>query len=46
MEKVLSTSQTRDSLRQTLLSRKTVQCIVEIAKGSTETDTAIKEEEE
>ena len=46
MEKVLSTPQARDSLRQTLLSRKTVQRIVEIAKGATETETAIKEEEE
>lgn len=45
MKKVLSTPQTHDSLRQTLLSRKTVQRIVEIARGSPETDTAIKEEE-
>lgn len=45
MTKLLSTPQSRDSLRQTLLSRKTVQCIVNIARGSTEIDTALKEEE-
>jgi trigger factor len=43
---LLSTPQSRDSLRQTLLSRKTVKCIVDIARGSTETDTALKEEEQ
>ncbi|UCB42504.1 MAG: trigger factor [Dehalococcoidales bacterium] len=46
MKKVLSTPQAHDSLKQTLLSRKTVQRIVEIAKGSIETDTTLKEEEE
>ena len=46
LNEMLNMSQTRDSLRQTLVSRKTVQCIVEIAKGSKGTDTAIKEEEE
>ena len=43
--KVLNTPQARDSIKQTLLSRKTVQRIVEIAKGSAEADTSLKEEE-
>jgi trigger factor len=45
VEKILNAPQTRDSFRRPLLSRKTVQRIVEIAKGSLEIDTAIKEEE-
>jgi trigger factor len=36
MRKVLSTPDAQDSLRQTLLSRRTVQRIVDIATGSTE----------
>ena len=46
VEQILNAPQTRDSFKRPLLSRKTVQRIVEIAKGSPETDTAIKEEEE
>jgi trigger factor len=46
VEKILNAPQTRDSFKRPLLSRKTVQRIVEIARGSTETDTALKEEEE
>lgn len=45
VEQILNSRQTRDSFIQPLLSRKTVQRIVEIAKSSTETDTALKEEE-
>ena len=45
VEKILNAPQTRDSFRRPLLSRKTVQHIVEIAKGSTEIDTSLKEEE-
>ena len=46
MKQILDTPQTRGSIRQSLLSRKTLQRIVEIAEGSTETGTATKEEEE
>ena len=55
-EKILNAPQNRVSIKQTLLSRKTVQRIVEIAKGLAEADaseidaseaeTSIKEEEE
>ena len=45
LKEILDTPQTRDSLRQTLRSRKTVQLIVEIAKGVPKTDKALKEEE-
>jgi trigger factor len=44
VEKILNAPQTRESFRRPLLSRKTVQRIVEIAKGLPEIDTAIKEE--
>ncbi len=44
-ERILNAPQTRDSFRRPLLSRKTVQRIVDIAKGSLEVDTALKEEE-
>ena len=43
--KVLNTPQARESFQRPLLSRKTVQRIVEIAKGSAEADTSLKEEE-
>jgi len=51
LEKILNMPQNRVSIKQTLLSRKTVQRIVEIAKGSAEADiseaeTSLKEEEE
>ncbi len=45
VEKILNAPQTRDSFRRPLLSRKTVQRLVEIAKGSIEIDTSLKEEE-
>jgi trigger factor len=45
VEQVLNAPQTRDSFKRPLLSRKTVERLVEIARGSTETDTALKEEE-
>ena len=37
LEKVLNTPQVRESIEQTLLSRKTIQRLTEIAKGSKET---------
>jgi len=43
--KVLNTPQARESFQRPLLSRKTVQRIVEIAKGSAEAETPLKEEE-
>jgi len=46
VEKILNAPQTRDSFQRPLLSRKTVQRLVEIASGLTETDTTPKEEEE
>jgi trigger factor len=45
VEQILNAPQTRDSFKRPLLSRKTVQRLVEIAKGSTEIDTSLKEEE-
>ncbi|HEY41914.1 MAG TPA: trigger factor [Dehalococcoidia bacterium] len=44
-KEILDTPQTRDSLRQTLLTRNTVQRLAEIAKGLKEIDTSLKEEE-
>ncbi len=43
--KALSIPQARQSIQRTLLSRKTVNLLVEIAKGSEETKTTQKEEE-
>jgi len=44
LQKVLSTPQARESIRQTLHSRKTVQQMVEIARGSQEAGASQKEE--
>jgi trigger factor len=43
--KVLNSPQARESFRRPLLSRKTVQRLIEIAKGLPETGTSLKEEE-
>ncbi|MFC2071941.1 trigger factor [Chloroflexota bacterium] len=43
--KVLNTPQARESIRQTLITRKAIQQLVEIAKGSKETKLIQKEEE-
>ena len=45
LEKALNAPEARDSIRQTLLTRKTVQRLVEIVQGSGETETSEKEEE-
>ena len=42
LEKVLNTPQARESIEQTLITRKTIQRLVEIAKGSKETRTTPK----
>ncbi len=42
LEKVLNTPQARESIEQTLITRKTIQRLVEIAKGSKETRTTQK----
>ncbi len=42
LEKVLNTPQARESIEQTLITRKTIQQLVEIAKGSKEVKTAPK----
>jgi len=44
LEKVLNTPQARESIEQTLLTRKTVQRLVEIARGSKKTKEIQKEE--
>ncbi len=44
LEKVLNTSQARESIRQTLITRKTIQQLVKIAKSSEENKTIQKEE--
>ncbi len=44
LEKVLNTPQARESIEQTLLTRKTVQRLVEIARGSKKTKKIQKEE--
>ncbi len=46
LEKVLNTPQARQSIGQTLLTRKTIQRLVEIAEGSEEIKTTKKEEKE
>jgi len=45
LKKALNTPQARESIEQTLVTRKTVQRLVEIAQGSKKTDTIQKEEE-
>ncbi len=45
LKKALNTPQARESIEQTLLTRNTVQRLVEIARGSKKTDTIQKEEE-
>ncbi|MFC2005512.1 trigger factor [Chloroflexota bacterium] len=45
LQKILSTPQARESIEHTLISRKTVQRLVDIAKGSKETKIIEKEEE-
>ncbi len=45
LEKILDTPQARESIRETLLARKTVQRLVDIAKGSTEVEATQKEGE-
>ncbi len=45
IKKILSTPQARESIKDRLLTRKTIQRVTEIAKGSAETETAKKEEE-
>jgi trigger factor len=45
VERILRAPQARDSFKRPLLSRKTVQRLVEIVRGPTETDIALKEEE-
>jgi len=44
LEKVLNTPQARESIEQTLLTRKTIQRLVEIARGSKKTKKIQKEE--
>ncbi|MFC1941264.1 hypothetical protein ACFLWL_02515 [Chloroflexota bacterium] len=44
LEKVLNTPQARESIEQTLLARKTIQRLVEIAKSKKKTKTIRKEE--
>ncbi|MFC1943673.1 hypothetical protein ACFLWO_03760, partial [Chloroflexota bacterium] len=39
LEKVLNTPQIRESIKQTLITRKTIQLLVDIAKGSEEAKT-------
>jgi trigger factor len=46
LKEILNSPQSRDSFRQTLFSRKTVQRLAEIARGLPETDTVTKEEKE
>ena len=44
LEKILNTPQARESIEQTLITRKTIQRLVEITKGSKKTKTVQKEE--
>ena len=44
VRKLLDAPQTRGSIRQSLMTRKTMERLVEIAKGSGETKTEAKEE--